>query len=320
MFLWVARLAALTLCLVGLTFPAAAEWPERQIHIIVPLPAGSAADVVARLIAARLSESLGQSVVVDNRDGGSGAIGTGAIAHADPDGYTIGIATSTTLATAPALNPRIGYNSLADFAPVSLVGYSPYVLVTNPSVPAKSVAEFIALAKSRPGVLTYSSVGDASLAHLAGELFGKMAGVKLNQVPYKSSTQAVIDLLGGRIDSQFGILTTTHQYIREGKVNPLGVTTLQRVTGFPEIPTIAESGLPGFDASLWLAVVAPAKAPLAVVSRLNRDINRMLDDQEIRKLLFAQSIFVELKAPGELAALIAADYAKWKELAATAGL
>jgi tripartite-type tricarboxylate transporter receptor subunit TctC len=288
--------------------------------MIVPLPAGSAADVVARLVASGLSERLGQTVVVDNREGGSGVIGTSLLSHAKGDGYTIGMATTTTLATAPILNPNLNYNPRTDILPVSMIGYSPYVLVTNPSVPAKTVADFIALAKSKPGVITYSSEGDASLARLGAELFAGMSSIKLNQVPYKSSTQAIVDLIAGRIDSQFGILTTTYQYIREGKLNALGVTTLKRVPELPNVPTIAESGLPGYDASLWLAVVVPAKTPKDIVDRLNKEINELVNDPKTRNVLNAQAISVNLMSPPELKTLVDGDFEKWTTLAKKAGL
>jgi tripartite-type tricarboxylate transporter receptor subunit TctC len=301
-------------------FAEEAGWPSHQLQIIVPLPAGSAADTVARLIAAKLSERTKQNVVVLNRDGASGATGTREIAKADPDGYTLGIATSTTLITAPILNPKIGYNVEQDFAPVAMIGISPYVLVTNPGVPAKTVSEFIALAKSKPDTLTYSSVGEASLARLAAELLASMSGVKIVQVPYKSSTQAVVDLIGGRIDSQFGILTTTHQYIKEGKLRALGVTTPKRIAEYPDIPTLSESGLPGYDASLWLGVVAPAKVPPEIVAQLNAAINDILDKPETRSVLFNQAIFVETKSPSEFAAYLREDFVKWRDLAKKAGL
>jgi tripartite-type tricarboxylate transporter receptor subunit TctC len=302
------------------SFAGDQQWPDRPIHIIVPLPAGSAADTVARLIGYRLSAKLGQPVIINNLPGASGELATTQIARSDPDGYTLGIATTTTLVTAPILNPHIRYNALNDFEPVAMVGYSPYVLVVNPAVPARSVKDYIALAKSKAGSLSYSSVGEASLAHLAGELFAHMAGVKLNEIPYKSSTQAVIDLLAGRIDSQFGILTTTHQYIKDGKLNALGVTTLTRVHEFPDIPTIAESGLPGFEASLWIALIAPAKTPPEIVARLNGEINNALSQQKTRSGLFNQAIIADPRSPAELHDRIEADLRKWKDLAIKAGL
>jgi tripartite-type tricarboxylate transporter receptor subunit TctC len=286
----------------------------------VPLPAGSAADTVARLIGTNLSTKLGQPVIVNDQGGASGEIGTAQVAKADPDGYTFGIATTTTLVTAPILSRNLRYDALKDFVPVAMIGYSPYVLVVYPGVPAKTVSEYIALAKSKPGQLSYSSVGESSLAHLGGELFASMAGVKLNQIPYKTSTQAVIDLLAGRIDSQFGILTTTHQYIRDGKLNALGITTLKRAPEFPDIPTISESGLPGYEASLWLGLIAPAKTPSAIVARLNTEINQMLSNPEIRKILLNQAIIADPQSPDEMRVKIESDLNKWKDLAAKTGL
>ena len=297
-----------------------APWPNRQIQIIVPLPPGSAADSVARLVGAKLQERLKQNVLVLNRDGASGATGTREIAKATPDGYTLGIATSTTLVTGPILNAKIGYDAQKDFTAVSMVGVSPYVLVTHPGVPVKTVGEFIALAKQKPDTLTYSSVGEASLARLAAELLANMSGIKLIQVPYKSSTQAVVDVLGGRIDSQFGILTTTHQYIREGKLNALGVTTLKRVPEFPDLPTLSESGLPGYEASLWLGLIAPANVPAQIVNTLNAAVNEILVEPEIRTTLFNQAIVVETRSSEDFTSYVRADFEKWRELAKKAGL
>ncbi len=296
------------------------QWPNRPIHIIVPLPAGSAADTVARLVGGILSTKLGQPVIVNNQAGASGELGTTQIARSDPDGYTLGVATTTTLVTAPLLNPNIPYDAQRDFAPIAMVGIAPYVLVVNPTVAAKSVKDYIALAKSNPGGLSYSSDGEASLAHLAAELFGNMAGITLNEIPYKSSTQAVIDLLAGRIDSQFGLLTTTHQYIKDNKLVALGVTTLNRVSEFPDIPTISESGLPGYDATLWIAIIAPAKTPSEIVTRLNAVINNALSQQEMRTRLFDQAIIADPRSPDELRDKIEADLKKWKYLGMKGGV
>lgn len=320
--LWAMGFLAGIGALIGISSTLAQEvpWPSRQMQIIVPLPPGAAADTVARLIGGKLQERFKQTIVVLNRDGASGATGTREIAKAAPDGYTLGIATSTTLVTGPILNPKIGYDGQKDFTPISMVGVSPYVLVTHPGVPVKTVGEFIALAKQKPDTLTYSSVGEASLARLAAELLANMSGIKLIQVPYKSSTQAVVDVLGGRIDSQFGILTTTHQYIRDGKLNALGVTTAKRVPEFPDLPTLSESGLPGYEASLWIGVIAPANVPASIVSKLNAAMNEILVDPEIRTTLFNQAIVVETKSPEGFASYVQEDFEKWRELAKKAGL
>src|ERR1700722_2447679 len=296
------------------------QWPSRPVHLIVPFPAGSAADTVSRLIGSKLSERLGKPVVVDNHDGASGSIGTAKLANSDADGYTIGIATTTTLVTVPVLNKSVGYNALDDFTPIAMVGYSPFMLVVHPSVSAKTIAEYIALAKAKPGTLSYSSEGEASLARLGAELFAKAAKIKLNQIPYKSSTQAVVDLLAGRIDSQFGILTTTKRYINNGQLRALGVTTLQRIADLPDVPTIAESGLPGFEVTLWMAIIAPAKLSPNIVDTLSRDINQILARDEIKRDLANQAIFVDPHSPPELHASIERDIKKWTDLAGKAEL
>jgi tripartite-type tricarboxylate transporter receptor subunit TctC len=298
---------------------AQAAWPDRPIHIIVPLPAGSAADTVARLVGKKLAEKLGQPVVVDNREGASGAIGTAKLVGSDPDGYTLGIATTTTVVTVPLLNKSIGYGP-GDFTPVAMIGYSPFILVVHPSVEAKTIQDYVALAKAKPGTVSYSSDGDASLARLSAELFAKQAGIKLNQIPYKTSTQAVIDLLADRIDSQFGILTTTKRYIQSGQLRPLAVTTAKRIPEFPDIPTIAESGVPGFEVTLWIAVVAPAKLPQNIVDTLSSDINEALGQTEVKEALSNQAIFPDPQSPAGLRNKIEADIARWGPLADKAGL
>jgi tripartite-type tricarboxylate transporter receptor subunit TctC len=298
----------------------AGPWPDRPIHVIVPFPAGSAADTVARLISSKLSDRLGQPFIVENRDGASGAIGTAKLADSDADGYTIGMATTTTLVTVPVLNKGVAYKTPDDFTPIAMVGYSPFMLVVYPSVPAQNVQDYIALAKAKPGKLSYSSEGEASLARLGAELFATTAGIKLNEIPYKSSTQAVIDLLAGRIDSQFGILTTTKRYIQNGQLRALGVTTSRRVADLLDVPTIAESGVPGFEVTLWMAVIAPAKMPQNIVDTLSADINQALAQDDVKQALANQAIFVDLKTPADLHATIEKDLKKWTDLAGKADL
>lgn len=297
----------------------AASWPDHPIHFIVPFPAGSAADTVARMIGSKLSEKLGQPVVVDNRDGASGAIGTAKLADSDPDGYTIGIATTTTLVTVPLLNKGVGY-APTDVTPIAMIGYSPFVLVVNPAVPAKTIGEYVALAKAKPGTLSYSSEGEASLARLGAELFATMAGIKLNQIPYKSSTQGVIDLLAGRIDSQFGILTTTKRYLQDGKLRALGVTTPQRIPELPDVPTIAESGVPGYEVTLWIAVIGPPKLPQNIVDTLSTDINQALAQDDIKRALSNQALYVDPQTPAQFRATVDKDLKKWGSLADKASL
>jgi putative tricarboxylic transport membrane protein len=300
--------------------PADARWPDRPIRMIVPFPAGSAVDLVGRLVGQKLAERLGQPVIVEDRVGASGAIGTEAIVRAPADGYTIGMATSTTLATGPVLNAKLPYDPVNDIAPVSLVGISPYVLVAHPDVPARSVAGLIALAKAKPRTLSYSSVGDASLAHLAGLLFSSMAGVELNHIPYKSSTHAVIDLNEGRIDLQFGILPTTLQLIRAGKLRALAVTTEQRLDELPDVPTLAESGLTGFEATLWFAIIAPKGVPVPVIARLNRDIAAVLAEPDVKNAWVIQGIYPQGGTPEALGARTVREIAKWRALVTRLGV
>jgi tripartite-type tricarboxylate transporter receptor subunit TctC len=299
---------------------APADWPDRPLRMIVPLPAGSAVDVIARLISQRLSSRLGQPVVVENRAGASGVIGSDAVAKAAPDGLTLGMATSTTHMTAAVLNAKLPYDPVKDFAPVAVVGSSPYVVVVNPKLPATTVAELIALAKSKPRALSYSSVGNASQAHLAGELFAAMAGVELNHIPYKTSTHAVIDLNEGRIDMQFGILGTSLALIREGKLRALAVTTERRIEELPDVPTMIESGLPGYDVSLLFAVVMPAGTPSPIVGRLNREINEFMATPEVKRVLAAQAIHVTSGTPDQLRARIAKEIELWRGIAQKAGI
>jgi tripartite-type tricarboxylate transporter receptor subunit TctC len=311
-------------CLVSLAFsspalaqsPPAAPWPAKPIRLIVPLPAGSSVDLVGRLIAQKLGARLGQTVVVEDRPGASGAIGTEAVVRAAPDGYTLGMATSTTLATAPVLNPQLGYDPLHDVTPVALVGVSPYVLVAHAGLAAKDVAGLIALAKAKPGVISYSSVGEASLAHLAGLLFESTAGVRLNQIPYKTGTHAVGDLIEGRIDLQFGIIPTTLQLIRSGKLRALAVTTEKRLDELPDVPTFEEAGLQGFEVSLWFAVIAPKRIPAAIVARLEREIAAVVAEPDVKTAWDAVGIVPQAGTSAALGERIARDIAKWRSVAA----
>jgi len=295
-------------------------WPDKPIRMIVPLPAGAAVDVVGRLICAKLSERLGQPIVVENRAGASGTLASDAVAKAAPDGYTLGMATSTTHVSAILLNAKLPYDPVNDFVPIALIGVAPYVLTVYPNLPAKNLAELLALAKARPKPLSYSSVGNASLGHLATELMASMANVKLSHIPYRSTGQAVLDLAEGRIDITFGLLGTNLPLMRDGKIRALAVSSARRADAAPELPTMAEAGLPGFEASLWFAVVAPAALPSPIVERLNREINAILGDGEVKKALAAQATQVELSTPDKLRELIRADIAKWKGVADSLGI
>jgi tripartite-type tricarboxylate transporter receptor subunit TctC len=258
--------------------------------------------------------------VIDNRSGASGNIGADMLAKSPPDGYNFGIATNSTHGVSPALNPSMPYDAVKDFAMVSLIGDAPYVLITTPDLPVRSVQELIALAKSKPGTLNYASAGPASLAHLAGALFEQMAGVKLTEVPYRSSSQSILDTTEGRIEMQFGTMGPVLPHIRAGKVKPLAVTSLKRIDILPDVPTLDESGLKGYDAVLWLAVVAPAGTPPAIVDRMNRELKAVLAEPDVVELLKAQGINAASSTPDELRQLIERDIDKWRKLAKETGI
>ena len=295
-------------------------WPDKPIRVIVPLPAGAAVDVVGRLIMTKLGERLGQIIVVENRAGASGALASEVVAKAAPDGYTLGMATSTTHVTTAILNAKLSYDPVKDFAPVALIGLVPYTLAVAPKLPANNLKELLALAKAKPKTLSYSTVGVASQGHLATELMSTMAGIQLNHVPYRTSSQAILDLAEGRIDITFGVLGTMLPLLKDGRIRALAVTTEKRTPEIPDVPTMAESGLPGFEASLWFAVVAPAALPPALLTRLNREINAILGEPEIKRALSAHAITVELSTPDALRETIRVDIEKWRAIAVKAGV
>ncbi|MDB5598062.1 MAG: extra-cytoplasmic solute receptor BugT [Xanthobacteraceae bacterium] len=296
------------------------KWPERPVRFIVPFPAGSASDLVARVIANEFSTKLGQQFVIENRSGASGTSGSDVLAHAPPDGYTVGLGTSTTLGVAAGLNPKLPYNPVTDFTPISLIGSSPYVLAVAPRLPVQNVKELIALAKANPRTLNYASAGPASLAHLAGELFSQMAQVELTHVPYRSSAQAVTDATEGRIEMQFGTLGPTLELIRAGKLRALAVTGAKRIDSLPDVPTMQEAGLAGYDVELWMAIVMPGGSPPAIQRRLNDIMLQALQSKEIIATLQTQGMQPEPSTPEALTNLTRDEIAKWRNLAKDAGL
>jgi tripartite-type tricarboxylate transporter receptor subunit TctC len=302
--------------------PAAGEpgWPSRPIRLIVPFPPASTADVVARVLGQKLGARLGQQFVVENRVGASGNIGAEMIAKAAPDGYTVGIVTSSTQAVSVTLSSSLPYDPIRDFSPIVMIASSPYALVVYPGLPADSVAELIALARRKPGVLNYGSAGPASLAHLAGALFATMTDIQITHVPYKSTAQSVIDMMGGRLDMQFATIPPSIQTIRAGQLRALAVTGKKRVEALPDTPTMAEAGVPGYDATLWFALVAPAKFPAGLAGRLNHEVAEVLDAPDMKELLAQQGLLAEAGPPELLTAQIRGDIAKWREVIAKAGI
>jgi tripartite-type tricarboxylate transporter receptor subunit TctC len=295
------------------------RWPERPIRLIVPFTAGSSSDIVARLVAQKLAERLGQPLVVENRVGGGGSIGSGEVARADADGYTLGLANTSTHAVATSVAP-LSYDPVNDFAPVSMLGHSPFVLALNPGVPAQSVQELIALARAKPRVLNYASAGPATLAHLSGALFEKMAKIELTHVPYRGTAQSTLDLLEGRVEMQFGTIPPALTHIRAGKLRALAVTGAVRNPTLPDVPTIAESGLPGYECSLWQAIVAPAATSPAIIARLNREIGAVLADPDLRAAFTEHGVEPQTSSPAALGARIRADVQKWHDVIISAGI
>jgi tripartite-type tricarboxylate transporter receptor subunit TctC len=295
-------------------------WPNRQIRMIVPLPAGASVDVISRLIGAKLGERLGQTIVIENRAGASGAIGADAVAKAAADGYTLGMATTTTHVTNAIVNAKLAYDPVKDFTAVAMVGVVPYVLSVSPTLPVKDVRELIALAKSKPGVLSYSSVGLGSVAHLGTELLANITGIKLNHIPYRSSSQAVIDLSEGRIDITFGTLGSSLPLIKDGKVKALAVSTARRAAQAPDVPTLIEAGVPGFEMSLWFALVGPPNLPAPIAARLNREVNAIVTDPAVIKGLDLQAMQPDPIVIERMGDLIRDDLTRWRDIAAKAGV
>jgi tripartite-type tricarboxylate transporter receptor subunit TctC len=278
----------------------------------LPFPAGASTDVIARVVGQKLSQELGQQIVIENRAGASGNIGADALAKAPPDGYTIGVATASTHAVAASLSANLPYDPVKDFAPVGMLGSQPYVLVLHPALPARNVAELIALARTKPGTLNYGSAGVASLAHLATALFAHMARVDIVHVPYKSSAQSAADMIAGRLDMQFATIAPSLANIHAGQLRALAVSG--------NVPTVAESGIPGYEAVLWASLVAPSATPMAILARLNRAVNEILNSPDGTQALVAQGMTPEAGPPEALTQRIRDDIGKWRDVAAKAGI
>jgi tripartite-type tricarboxylate transporter receptor subunit TctC len=295
-------------------------WPTKPIRLIAPFPPASTADVIGRVFGQKMSQRLGQPVVIDNRVGASGNIGADAIAKAAPDGHTIGIVTSSTHAVAVSLSSKLPYDPLKDFTPISMLANSPYVLVLYPGVPAKDIKELVALAKTKPGTLNYGSAGPASLAHLAGALFATLSDIQLTHVPYKSSAQSAVDLISGRLEMQFATIAPTLANIRANQLRALAVTGRKRSDALPDLPTMDEAGVRGYEATLWFALVAPAGLPPAIAAKLNRETLDILNSTEMKEALAQQGLVPDASAPDALAAQIRGDIVKWRDVIAKTGI
>jgi tripartite-type tricarboxylate transporter receptor subunit TctC len=313
-------LTAIAAAPAGAQTAAAAAWPDRPVRLIVPFPAGSATDVVSRLLAQKFSAKFGQQFVVENRAGASGAIGVDIVAKAAPDGYTMGLITASTHALAPALGAKLPYDTAKDFKPVSMIFDAPYALVLYPGIPVRTLADLVALAKAKPGTLNYGSAGLASLAHLAGALFATSTGIELTHVPYRSSAQSSIDMITGRLDMQFATVAPTLANIRDGKLRAIATTGTKRVSALPEVPTMIEAGVPGYDVSLWAAYAMPAGTPDEIVARLNAEMRAILSDAEMVAALGKQGFEPIPGPPDAVARRIQSETEKWRSLVAKTGI
>ena len=313
------RIAPLLLaCLCGTAF--AQVYPSRPVRLIVPFPAGGSADLIGRTLAKKMSEGLGQQVLVENRAGAGGTIGAGAVAKSPADGYTLGLGTVSTLAMAPVVCANPPYDSLAAFAPVSLVASAPFILVVNASVPAGSLAELVALAKSKPGGLNFASIGDGTLQHFTGESFKSLAGIDIVHVPYKGVAPALVDLLAGQVQIGFDILASFQlQNLQSGRLRALAVLGPARVAQLPSVPTAAEAGLPGLAATAWFGLIAPKGAPAEALARLNAEVRKAVASAELREAIATQGLEPAADSPEEFAELIGKEMARWAQLVKATG-
>jgi len=295
-------------------------WPAKPIKLVAPSTPGDAPDVIARMVAEKLSTALGQQVVVENRPGAGGVVGSDAVAKAAPDGYTLIMGNAGSHGINAAVYSKLPYDIQRDFAPVSQVAVAPNVMVINPGVPATSVAEFIAYAKSQPGKLSYASGGNGSSAHMSMELFKSMAGIDLQHIPYKGSSPALTDVVAGQVVAFIGNMPPTVPLVKGGKLRALAVTTKTRSPLMPELPTIAESGLPGYETVAWFGVLAPAGTPPEIVNRLSQEIAKIAKSPEMREKLLAMGAEPVGGTPEEFKAVIDRDIAKWKPLAQKVGI
>jgi tripartite-type tricarboxylate transporter receptor subunit TctC len=296
------------------------DYPTHPIRLIVPFAAGGAADAVARIIGKRLGEVFGQAVVIEDRGGGNGIIGTEVVKNAEPDGYTLLLGQSGPISINPGIYPSLSYDPAKDFVPITMTTSYPYILLVQPSLGVKSVAELVALAKQKPGELNYGTTGVGSSNHLTTELFDRKAGIKMTHVPYRGTSLAVADLVAGHVQVVFADPVSALGQIRAGTVTALAVSSKDRSPVAPNLPTIAESGYPGFDAVGWHGIMAPAGTPPAIVARLNAEIVKALKDPAIAKLIEQQAIQIVGDTPQAFAAFIKQDSALWKDVAHEANI
>jgi len=297
----------------------AARFPSKPVRWIIPFPAGGATDVVARLVAQKLSGEWGHTVTVENKAGATGAIGSQFVAAAPPDGYTLLMGTASTHAVAPAVNPKLPYKNIGDFTPVTLVATFPNMLVVNPSVPAHSVQELIALLKANPNKYNFASTGTGGSVHMAGELFKLLTGTEITHVPYKGSSDALADLLAGRVQMEFDNMTTVWPHAQKGNLRALAVTSVKRTPLAPDVPAIAET-VPGFDASSWVGIFAPAHTSPAIADKISATVAQVMRQPDIIRKLNELGATPATDSPAEFTKFVRDDSARWKEVATRAGI
>ena len=314
------KLGLVATTLAGLMLPAGAQdYPTKPVRIVVPFAAGGPADVFARQLAQYLSESLKQSFVVEDQPGAGSIIGTNAVAHAAPDGYTL-LAMSNTHTTNESLVPTKPFALMRDFVPVSPINYSDLVMVVHPSVAAKDLKEFIALAKSKPGGLNYASSGTGTPYHMAGELFKSMSHTDIQHVPYRGSSGARNDVIGGQVQMMFDAITTMAPNVQAGQVRALGTTGDKRSTVLPDVPTVAEAGVPGYEATIWLGIMAPKGTPQAIVDKLNAEIRKVVNAPAVKETWAKQGAVPMNMTPAEFGAYLEKDIVKWANVVKTANI
>jgi len=312
--------AALLAALAPAQSAVAQSYPTKPIRWIVTYPPGGPTDVVARAIGAKLTEAWGQQIIIDNRAGAGGMIGTELGARAAPDGYTLLFGTSAGMTINPALQSKLPYDPVKDFAPVSLLVINPQLLVLNPTVPANSVKELVALAKAKPGQLNYASVGQGSPNHLGMELLKALTGTNIVHVPYKGTGPAITDLLGGQVQLMFNSMPTVLPLVRSGKLRALAVGSTQRISAIADIPTVAESGVPGFENVTWYGMFAPAKTPREIVNKLNAQVVRILAEPDMAQRLSSQGAEPRSSTPDELAKFMRVEFERWAKVIKSAGV
>jgi tripartite-type tricarboxylate transporter receptor subunit TctC len=293
-------------------------YPAKPVKVVVPYPPGGPTDIVARVVSQKLAEQTGQQFLVENRAGAGGNIGAEAVARAPADGYTLLVAT-TAHAINPSLFKQLGYDLQKDFAPVSQLTGGPLVIVANPSLPAKNVQELIAAAKAQPGKLNYASSGNGQSTHLSAELFSSMAGIKMNHVPYKDSAPALTDVIAGQADLMFDTMLSAMPQVKTGKLRALAVTSSARSPAAPDLPTVAESGLPGYEAIAWNGLLAPAGTPRDVIAKLNAEVKKALDTPEVKERFAAQGFGAAWSPPEKYATFLQSELAKWAKVVKASG-